>query len=215
MTNLIATDRVPAKVHISVMSGKLKGISAINTNTMTNEFCEKMYSTGDDDVICTHCYSKDMLSGSRKNCQPSFQRNSDLLSSRALLPAEIPILNERWFRYDGHGELINVQHLHNLVLIAESNPWCNFGLWTKRKGIVNEYRKHVGDLPSNIILIFSNPRLDRILHHPPAGFDKVFNNVPKDYTGDANCTGQKCIECRVCYEHNDVDCIIEHVKKRS
>jgi len=215
MSNVIATDRVPAKVHISVMSGKLKGISAINTNTVTNPFCQKMYEMDDDNIICTHCYSQDMLTGSRKNCQPSFQRNSDLLSSRALWSDEIPILNERWFRYDGHGELINVQHLHNLVLIAEKNHWCNFGLWTKRKDIVNEYRKHVGAIPKNIILIFSNPRLDRMMHKPPEGFDKVFNNVPKDYDGDANCTGQKCIDCRLCYEHNDTSVIVEHVKKRS
>ena len=33
-------------VHISTMSGKLKGIPSINTNTLTNKLCQKMlYST--------------------------------------------------------------------------------------------------------------------------------------------------------------------------
>jgi len=60
-------------IHFSTMTGKLKGIPAINTNTVTNEFCIKMNET---DAICKSCYSMNMLSGSRKNCQPAFERNS-------------------------------------------------------------------------------------------------------------------------------------------
>jgi hypothetical protein len=65
-----------------------------------------------------------------------------------------------------------------------------------------------------MILIYSNPRLDRIMERPPKAFDKVFNNVPKEYDGAANCTGQKCIECLACYRHGGVDVIVEHTKIR-
>jgi hypothetical protein len=210
MRNVIATDRAP-KVHISVMSGKLKGISAINTNTVTNKFCQKMQKGNN---ICKHCYSQAMLTGSRKNCQDSFQRNSDLLSSRALLPHEIPIINAAWFRFHGHGELINMQHFHNLCSIAFSNPQTTFALWTKRKDIVWEYYDHVSSPPANLILIYSNPKLDKVMTEPPRVFDKVFNNIT-DNTRPALCTGQKCMDCLECYRFEGADVIVEHVKVRS
>jgi hypothetical protein len=37
-------------VHISKMTGKLDGIHAISTNTVTNPFCQKMNTSGD--TIC-------------------------------------------------------------------------------------------------------------------------------------------------------------------
>ena len=65
-------------VKISVMTGKLVEIPAINTNTLTNEFCQKM-RTSSPKCICWYCYSYDMLEGSRKNCQPAWEHNSLLL----------------------------------------------------------------------------------------------------------------------------------------
>lgn len=211
MSGLIATDRGVSSVHISVMSGKLKGISAINTNTVTNKFCQKMQKGNN---ICKHCYSQAMLTGSRKNCQDSFQRNSDLLSSRALLPDEIPRINAAWFRFHGHGELINMQHFHNLCTIALANPQTTFALWTKRKDIVWEYGEHVSFPPPNLILIYSNPKLDSVMDTPPPMFDKVFNNIT-DKDAEANCTGQKCMDCLECYEIDGANVIVEHVKVRS
>ena len=205
---LIATDRAAA-VHISTMTGKLAGIFAVNTNTMTNDFCTKMSAT---DAICGVCYSRAMLQGSRKNCAPAFERNSVLLSA-ALIPAErLPVINAAIFRFHGHGELINSIHLENFYRIAERNPNTVFSLWTKRRDLVRSGRAAP---PQNFILIYSNPSLAKLMRAPPARFDKVFNNVPADYAGPANCTGQKCIDCRICYTQGGESVVIEHVKKRS
>ena len=62
----------------SKMSGKLAGIQAINTNTATNPFCIKESKKKDSNRICGKCYSVSMLSSYRKNCQPAFQRNSEI-----------------------------------------------------------------------------------------------------------------------------------------
>jgi hypothetical protein len=204
---LIATDRA-AHVHISTMTGKLAGIFAVNTNTMTNTFCTKMSAT---DAICGVCYSRSMLQGSRKNCAPAFERNSVLLSA-AVIPAErLPVINAAIFRFHGHGELINPTHLENFYRIAERNPGTIFSLWTKRRDLVRSGRA----APQNFILIYSNPSLAKIMRTPPPRFHKVFNNVPADYVGPANCTGQRCIECKLCFTPGGVDVIVEHVKKRS
>ena len=204
---LIATDR-PAAVHISTMTGKLAGLQAINSNTLSNDFCSTMRKT---DSICKVCYSAAMLSGSRKNCAPAFERNSVLLSA-ALIPVDrMPYINAAIFRFHGHGELINSVHLENIYRIAERNPATTFTLWTKRRDLIRTGRAR----PDNFILIYSNPSLDKVMAKPPARFDKVFNNVKADYTGPANCTGQKCIDCQLCYTSGGETVIVEHVKKRS
>ena len=204
---IIATDR-PAAVHISTMTGKLAGLQAINSNTLSNGFCSTMRKT---DSICKVCYSAAMLSGSRKNCAPSFERNSVLLSA-ALIPVDrMPYINASIFRFHGHGELINAIHLENIYRIAEKNPATTFTLWTKRRDLIRTGRAR----PDNFILIYSNPSLAKLMTKPPARFDKVFNNVRAEYTGPANCTGQKCIDCQLCYTPGGQSVIIEHVKRRS
>ena len=204
---ILATDKARSGVHISTMTGKLAGIQAINTNTLTNKFCGTMRNT---DAICGACYSAAMLTGSRKNCVPAFEHNSALLSSRELAPRELPAINAAIFRFHGHGELITTLHLRNLYAIAGHNPATVFALWTKRRDLI----RRGGARPDNVVLIYSNPSLDRVMQRPPAGFDRVFNNVRADYAGPANCTGQRCIDCRACYQHGGETVIIEHAKVR-
>jgi hypothetical protein len=195
-------------VHISTMSGKLEGFKSISVNTVTNPFCQKMNKT---DTICGECYSMSMLTTYRKNTAPALQRNSDLLSSRVLKTDELPHIVDVYFRFDSHGELINATHFRNYVKIAEHNPHTTFALWTKRRDIVSQYCKR-WPMPDNMILIFSNPQIDKVMDTPPRFFDRVFNNVTDKYEGEANCTGQKCKDCLLCYKWHTTDVIVEHVK---
>ena len=202
------------EVHITNGSGKLDSIKSINTNTVTNDFCIKMNKAKDTNIICTKCYSHAMLKTFRKNCQPSFQRNSDLLSTRVLEQEELPLILDAFFRFDSHGELINVTNLINYVNIAKKNPHCSFGLWTKRKDIINRYFKD-NDCPPNLILIYSNPKISNILSKPPKHFHRTFNNVLEhEEVERQNCTGQQCKNCLLCYTpNNGVDTIVEKVKR--
>jgi len=204
-------------VKVSKMSGKLSGIPAINTNTVTNEFCIKMKDT---DSICGSCYSHRMLNTYRKNCQPAFQHNSDLLSKSILIEDFLPVINSAFFRFNGHGELINMAHLINIVNICIKNPHTSFALWTKRKSLINNlfrfghrFSNGSDKLPDNLILIYSNPKVDCVQIEPPVHFHKVFNNVSHGGYKNENCTGQKCIECLACYKKDSgIDSIIERVK---
>ena len=199
------------KVHISKMTGKLEGLQAISTNTITNKFCTKMNASKNDDVICKHCYSHSMLKTYRKNMQDALQRNTDTLSIKVLEYENVPRINQLYMRFNAHGELINETHLVNLVKICVINPNVTFALWTKRKDIVIKYfdknRK-----PKNLKLIFSNSIINTIIE-PPKHFDSTFKNVEQDYIKEKqNCTGQKCIDCLLCYTHNDTKQIVEAVK---
>ena len=201
-------------VHVSIMTGKLQGLRAISTNTVSNPFCIKMYNSKNKKIICTKCYSHDMLNTYRKNMQDCLQKNSNLLSNH-YIDNQIPVLNDLYFRYNAHGELINELHLHNLVQICLKNPKTNFALWSKRKDLVKKYFSK-NDKPSNLILVYSNPVMNKPIdiRDIPLYFDKTFNNVDHDkFTKEQNCTGQKCIDCLKCYNHNNDNTIIEAVKK--
>jgi hypothetical protein len=154
-----------------------------------------------------------MLKSYRKNMQASLERNTQALGN-SILPIDVlPSIMEAFFRFNAHGELINETHLINLVNIAIKNPHCNFALWTKRNDIISKYFV-INDKPSNLILIFSNPIISRIMSKPPLYFDKTFNNVLEhEFIESQNCSGQQCKNCLLCYKHNDVTTIVEKVKK--
>jgi hypothetical protein len=217
-TALLATDRTLQPVKISTLTGKLEGFRAVNTNTLSNTFCMDMHKKDDPEIVCTDCYSVDMLRGSRKNCVSPWEQNSVTLSQAPLTPAQIPFINDAVFRYSAHGELINETHLENLALIAESNPRTFFVLWTKRKDLVYAvFGKELQNKPANLSLIYSNPRTDKIIKTAPRGFDKVFNVIGAEHrkpTTDVNCHS-KCKDCMICYSRNDVQVIVELKKKRS
>jgi len=132
-------------IKISTLTGKLKGFNAINTNTLSNDFCSKMRQT---DAICRECYSASMLQGVRKNCEAPWQRNSDILSTRVLEMDELPTINAHSFRFHAHGELINATHFNNYINIARKNPYTTFALWTKRINLVKDFQ-----IPDNLIMI--------------------------------------------------------------
>ena len=206
---------MPSPIHISTLTGKLENFHAISVNTITNEFCNKMHKAKKKDSICTYCYSWALLQGYRKNVATALERNSRLLSSRLLsIDDELPFINDAYFRFDAHGELINHIHLLNYINIARKNHGCNFALWTKRKDLINRYFKLGLTKPDNLILIYSNPRVSSIMSKPPKYFDRTFNNVLEHEEMERqNCTGQQCKDCLLCYTpNNGVTTIVEKVK---
>ena len=129
------------KIHITKGSGKLgksdtcdSAINSINVNTLTNEYCIKQ--SKNKNSICSVCYSINSLTSFRKNMVNPLQRNSELLSNSIIEFSLLPTILELYFRFDSHGELINLNHLQNYTNIALKNPHCNFTLWTKRFDII-------------------------------------------------------------------------------
>jgi hypothetical protein len=146
------------------MSGKLEGLRAISTNTTTNDYCIKQYEKKDPKNICTFCYSQEMLRTYRKNMANALQRNSDIIASKVLHEDGLPIILDAFFRFNAHGELINEINLINYINIALKNPHCTFSLWSKKFDIISKYFKD-HDKPKNLILIYSNPKINHILEH--------------------------------------------------
>ena len=200
---------------LSDMSGKLSGIQSINTNPLSNQYCERM--SMDQSCICSKCYSVLMLKQYRRNMIPKLQYNSDLLS-KSLLPASTlkrltPIKSgTKVFRFHSHGELINVTHLRNFIAICDLYPDITFALWTKRSGLVYSVYE---EIPDNVILVYSNPEINNPLKEMPK-FDKVFNvvtmNYAENYNIKINCGAKKCSKCMQCYTKGGVSVINELLK---
>ena len=74
---MIASDR---QIKLSTMTGKLTGFKAINTNTVTNEFCQKMNKT---DSICgmvdivARLYHETIEEDGKKVTKQFFQTKTD------------------------------------------------------------------------------------------------------------------------------------------
>lgn len=228
---------IPKQVHISKLTGKLDGFHSISNNTTTNKFCydryvaakEKNKKAGKVIDICGVCYSQTMLNGMRKSMKPALDRN-EFLAERILNPNELPTILQAFHRFDAHGELLTelvepetgktlkkfdrFTHIENLCRIAEHNPHCTFALWTKRTDIIKPFFKKRAK-PSNLIMIYSNPKTNHIMETPPEHFDRTFNNVQADrFTDRQNCTGQKCKDCMLCYKpDNGVSVIVEKIKR--
>ena len=195
-------------IKYSVMSGKLKGIPALNTSPLNNKFCKAMSKKKDS--ICGSCYSINMLSTFRKSADAPFRKYGEFLSSKIHPPEYLPKPpNALYVRFSAHGELINVDHAVNLFQICDSSPNTTFTLWTKRYNLVWRAIEYYGK-PKNLILIYSAIGLDQE-KRLPMHFDKVFI-VQSKKNDKTNCLG-KCIDCLKCYTQSDTTThIYEEIK---
>ena len=186
----------------STMTGKLKGIPALNTSPLVNPYCLAMNKSGR--AACGFCYSIAMLQGHRANCGPRWEDNGAFLSDKLHDAEYLPTPpNALYIRLHAHGELINLNHARNLIRITNKAPRSTFTLWTKRPGLINRAIKEEGGKPSNLILIFSNDKEFNKAATLPPGFDKTFNNQTAEDKGAAtNCRGA-CIDCLKCYDLKD------------
>ena len=192
------------KIHITRNhTGKMMGLSSINTSALDNEFC-----VGNENQICQKCYSK-RLESFRPGMRDLFKNNGKLLS-QSIIPTEQLPNTLSTTRFNSFGELINETHFINLVNIALKNSSVIFTLWTKRIDLANTLIK-----PDNMIFIYSTPFINTSDLIRPAGFDKVFSVYTKEYAREnkikINCKGP-CLNCKICYTKNRVINIREILK---
>ena len=192
------------KIKISKGSGKMADIGSINSSPLNNPFCLKMSKT---DTVCAACYSIKSLTTYRKNCNKSWSDNGRILSEKEHKVSDMPRLNAAIFRIHSHGELINKTHARNIFRLAKRNPNTTFGFWSKRKDILKGM--HV---PKNVVMIYSNPKLDKVVTRPPAGFHKVFNVVTDESVAEINCGARDCMSCQRCYSRATTKVIVEKKK---
>jgi len=226
--------------HVSKLRGKLKDFNAIGNNTKKNGFCYQKFLEGKKKNelagkivdVCGVCYSHSSINSYMKNLPLSLDKN-EILAEKILDDNEIKqfYFLQAFFRFNHHGELLTeivddngviikrfpkYNMIENYCRIAEYNPHCNFALWTKRSDIIKKFFDK-RDKPKNLIIVFSNTRVDKVITKIPKNFDKVFNNVNgENFKEIQNCSGQQCKDCLRCYKHSDKqdnNIIVEKIKR--
>ena len=95
---------------------------------------------------------------------------------------------ETYFRWHDSGDLQSLQHLFDIVRIAEALPNVNFWLPTKEKGLIVQYINSFGSFPDNLVVRLSSAMVDA---KPMQGF-----------ACKAPTQGNKCLDCRACWDNS-------------
>lgn len=190
-------------IHISHLTGKMDKVRAISTYAGDNPSCLALMKC--KDTVCSHCYAyKQVESGIYPNQRTCLERNGKALSG-ALLNIVPNLSKQQIFRFESHGDVINVTHARNYIRIAKSNPTVQFGAWSKRPEVWKAALKEEGK-PANLRLVYSSPMLNMPVNIKKAYpfFDSEFTVYEKEATPAADswkcrCSKGSCNSCRFCY----------------
>jgi hypothetical protein len=185
-------------------SGKMTGINSIGTTCATNPWCQKRRENNDS--VCSKCYAETYMK-MRKALKERLENNAEILTTRLLKDGEIPVTNAAVFRFESFGDLHNVTHLANYVLICERNPFTHFGLWTKNIWLLDELFNQNGiKKPENLSIVVSSPMLNKVMELDREKYwmvDHVFTVYDKKFIEandvDINCGSRDCLGCQRCY----------------
>jgi hypothetical protein len=107
-----------------------------------------------------------------------------------------------YFRWHDSGDLQSVEHLTNIVEIAKRIPHIKFWLPTREYNIVSDYIKAHRRFPENLTVRLSGLMLDGL---PPNARQNphclpTSGAVKEGYNCPASEQGNKCLDCRLCWD---------------
>ena len=194
-------------IKISTLQGKMQKVRAISTYAGDNPSCLALMKCSDN--VCSHCYAyKQVESGVYPNQRKCLERNGKALSSKLLkiVPNLSKLKYHEIFRFESHGDVINVTNARNYIRIAKANPETRFAAWTKRPLIWKVALEKEGGKPDNLNLVYSSPQLNKSvtnIREKFPFFDVVFTVYEKgaDTGSDFHCScgPESCNKCRFCY----------------
>ena len=198
-------------------SGKMTGINSIGTSCANNPWCIQRRKNSES--VCSKCYASTYMK-MRKALKERLEDNADILTTRLLKDREIPVTNAAVFRFESFGDLYNITHLTNYVLICERNPYTHFGLWTKNIWILQELFNDCGiKKPDNLSIIVSSPMLNKTMELDREKYwfvDHVFTVYDKQFIKandvEINCGSRDCLGCQRCYHRNTEFYVNEKLK---
>jgi hypothetical protein len=185
---------------------KMERFHSLNTNPLCNPFC---LANRKRKTICKHCYAVQLVKQYRR-VYKAYERNGKILSKRFLKFEELPVIEDKYFRFAASGELINNIHYQNLCNIARRNIKTQFVLWTKRLEITSKVMR-----PRNLKIIFSNSKVDDLRPVLPKGAEKIFSVYSKKFAEENNINincKKKCFQCLLCYKDNNIRFVNELLK---
>ena len=211
-----AAEEFRAKTGISFtleMTGKMEGMIALSSSPNGNERCKKRAECGNENCICTKCYSIASMKWKR-NLDKMTEENGKILSEK-VIPVEawlaIDPLVYPWLRGEAHGDLRNAIHAINMNNLAIRNPQVPMALWTKNGDYIRTATEMGHVKADNLTVLGSSPQLNTEIDldkHPE--YDKSFTVYTYEYIVEHkltplffNCGARHCLSCGKCYHKNN------------
>lgn len=205
-------------------TNKMENKVSLSTSPLLNFNCMRRALSGGENCICSHCYSVAM-NGQYEDLKAKLKENTYNLTLRPIMADEMAdcdyyINKYEGVRFEAFGDIQTAGHMSNLLRIARHWPAQNFTLWTKNLYLVNSVLDTEGK-PDNLILIYSNPWIDKPILDTSAPAlrhcDKVFNVYTDEDTAEAlgatvNCGARDCAVCQLCYTKNATAVVNELLK---
>ena len=206
---MIAASTVYASYHDS---GKIEGIISVDSSAQGCEFCklmreiaEKMKTNGNDKHICGLCYA---TKGHfrYKTVKNRHELNMAILSEIQFKPGDFKGMGLYGLaRINSDGDIRNVTHAKNIIIMMNDNPIARFGWWGKNINAIVEVCDELGK-PKNCTLVASSFLIGKPIKLPKY-FDYVFTVYETDEdvaeavaNGAAECNGKHCRDCGfMCY----------------
>lgn len=223
LTNLFRTmfDKV-ALINVCFNhTGKMAGMYSISTACTLNKYC--LQRSKNPDSICASCFAQTMFKNAwykwtLKRCE----HNTHILTTSILSAADLPVINAFAFRFESFGDIQNTTQVINYFNICNLNPRVTFALWTKNPFIIANAIRAGYDKPSNLIIIYSSPMINKAvsLEKIKSVFpfvDKVFtvwrsSDAAAAHNVKINCGARACLKCLKCYTKDGENVISELLK---
>jgi len=158
---------------------------------------------------CANCYA---LKGRYifPNVQEALDRRMDKLQNNPKwVDAMIYLIlhyctKTKVFRWHDSGDLQSVQHLINIVNIAECTPNVKHWLPTREVTIVKKYKDLFGEFPSNLVVRISATMVNGVPHkfHEHSSTVATSNDLAIGHLCPAPKQDNKCGDCRACWDTN-------------
>lgn len=194
-------------------NGKMEGMQSISTSVTTNDRCKK--NAAIKGSICEKCFASKQVKVFPTMEKP-LQRNQEILTSRILEDHEIPVIYNKYFRFESFGDLNNDIQVINYFKHCYKNPDVKFALWTKNPDYIAKAIKQGYEKPDNLNIVLSSLFINVQRKTRYDFVDKVFTVYDKNHIEEneinINCGARNCFKCGLCYEKNDVKIINERLK---
>lgn len=192
---------------------KMKGIQSLSTYKKTSSICKYLSSCGG---ICAKCYAEKSIKLYKSTLTPVLIYNTLLLKYVDIDAAQIPYINDRFFRFESFSDLQGSKHFKNLLTICKKNKNTIFTLWTKAGKQLYKYMdaEKIYKLPNNLNIVISEFYInetkynDDVLNSMQLTFKTknalkvftVFDDEKKRAASNQFLCKNKCINCLKCYK---------------
>ena len=127
----------------------------------------------------------------------------DQLFNPAWVDAMVSLIekeNNLYFRWHDAGDIQNINHLKNIVKVANKTPNITHWIPTREHKIVNDFVKSGGIIPNNLIIRISATNIDG---KPPKNASHTSTVHSKSKAIGFECVASKqdgaCLDCRACW----------------